>query len=102
MHPGAGGGGAGPLHEGLVSRWGQAALARRQEHRTRQPAKPEPKEKPKREWVNGGKPVARYAYTDAQGKELAAKRRKEYWDVYQDGSKKRGKDLRWEHTIPLT
>lgn len=73
---------------------------RRQEHRTRQPAKPEPKEKPKREWVNGGKPVARYAYTDAQGKELAAKRRKEYWDVYQDGSKKRGKDLRWEHTIP--
>lgn len=73
---------------------------RRQEHRPRQPAKPEPKEKPKREWVNGGKPVARYAYTDAQGKELAAKRRKEYWDVYQDGSKKRGKDLRWEHTIP--
>lgn len=75
-------------------------LDRRQEHRTRQPAKPEPKEKPKREWVNGGKPVARYAYTDAQGKELAAKRRKEYWDVYPDGSKKRGKDLRWEHTIP--
>lgn len=75
-------------------------LDRRQEHRTRQPAKPEPKEKPKREWVNGGKPVARYAYTDAQGKELAAKRRKEYWDVYPDGSKKRGKDLRWEHAIP--
>lgn len=73
---------------------------RRREHRTRQPAKPEPKEKPKREWVNGGKPVARYAYTDAQGKELAAKRRKEYWDVYPDGSKKRGKDLRWEHAIP--
>lgn len=70
------------------------------------PKKPNPAPKElqkkvvKQEWVNNGQPVARYSYTDEQGNELGAKLRKEYWEVYQDGARKRDKSMRWEHPIP--